>query len=125
MHSFSGDWDYAAACLDVGFLLSFSGLVTFAKAAELHDVARRAPRDRILTETDSPFLSPHPLRGRRNEPARVRLVAERLAELRAIALEELAEVVWRNAAGIFRLPDDDSLPAGDDGRLVGRGDYQR
>ena len=60
MHSFSGDWAYAEACLDVGFHLSFSGPVTFAKAAELHEVARRAPLDRILTETDSPYLSPHP-----------------------------------------------------------------
>lgn len=103
MHSFSGDWAYAEACLEVGFLLSFSGPVTFAKAADLHDVARRAPIDRILTETDSPYLSPHPLRGRRNEPANVRLVAARLAELRETAPEELAAAVWRNAAAIFQL----------------------
>lgn len=106
MHSFSGDWEYAAACLEVGFMLSFSGPVTFAKALELHDAARRAPLDRILTETDSPYLSPHPLRGKRNEPARVRLVAEQLAALRGIALEDLAAAVWRNAAGIFGLPDE-------------------
>ncbi|HEX9372111.1 MAG TPA: TatD family hydrolase, partial [Roseiflexaceae bacterium] len=62
MHSFSGDWAYAKACLEVGFLLSFSGPVTFPKAADLHDVARRAPIERILTETDSPYLAPHPLR---------------------------------------------------------------
>jgi TatD DNase family protein len=101
MHSFSGDWAYAEACLEVGFLLSFSGPVTFAKAAELHDVARRAPLDRILTETDSPYLAPHPLRGKRNEPANVRLVAARLAELREIDLAELSEAVWRNAGAIF------------------------
>lgn len=106
MHSFSGDWAYAEACLEVGFMLSFSGPVTFAKAADLHEVARRAPLDRMLTETDSPYLSPHPLRGKRNEPARVRLVAERLAALREITLEELAGAVWRNAAAIFGLPDD-------------------
>lgn len=105
MHSFSGDWDYAAACLEVGFLLSFSGPVTFARATELHEVARRAPLDRILTETDSPYLSPHPLRGRRNEPARVRLVAEQLAALRGLALEPLAAAVWRNAAAVFGLPE--------------------
>lgn len=107
MHSFSGGWEYAQACLEIGFLLSFSGPVTFAKAAELHEVARRAPLDRILTETDSPYLSPHPLRGKRNEPANVRLVAERLAQLREISLAELADAVWNNASAIFRLPPAD------------------
>jgi TatD DNase family protein len=103
MHSFSGDWAYAEACLEVGFLLSFSGPVTFAKAAELHEVARRTPAERILTETDSPYLAPHPLRGKRNQPANVRLVAERLAALRGVALEEVAEMVWKNAAEVFSL----------------------
>jgi TatD DNase family protein len=103
MHSFSGDWDYAAACLEVGFHLSFSGPLTFAKAAELHDVARRAPLDRLLTETDSPYLAPHPLRGKRNEPANVRLVAERLAALRELELAALAAALWRNASDIFGL----------------------
>jgi TatD DNase family protein len=101
MHSFSGDWDYAAACLDVGFMLSFSGPVTFKKAHDLHEVARRAPLDSILVETDCPYLSPHPQRGKRNEPARVRLVAERVADLRGLPLEELAAAVWSNAARIF------------------------
>jgi TatD DNase family protein len=114
MHSFSGGWDYAAACLEIGFLLSFSGPVTFAKATELHEVARRAPLDRILTETDSPYLSPHPLRGRRNEPANVRLVAERLAELRGLALEQLAEAVWRNAVAIFGLSVQANSGSGDE-----------
>lgn len=101
MHSFSGDWDYAAACLEIGFSLSFSGPVTFTKALELHDVARRAPLDRILTETDCPYLAPHPMRGRRNEPAHVRLVAERLAMLRDMPLDELTAAVWHNAAALF------------------------
>jgi TatD DNase family protein len=103
MHSFSGEWAYAEACLEVGFMLSFSGPLTFSKAQELHDVARRAPLDRILTETDSPYLSPNPLRGRRNEPANVRLVAERLALLREIELADLAAAVWDNASQILRL----------------------
>jgi TatD DNase family protein len=102
MHSFSGDWPYAEACLALGFLLSFSGPVTFAKASELHEVARRAPLDQILTETDSPYLAPHPLRGKRNEPANVRLIAERLAALREIELDALARAVWDNADRIFR-----------------------
>jgi TatD DNase family protein len=101
MHSFSGDWAYAEACLEVGFMLSLSGPVTFRSAHDLHEVARRAPLDRILTETDSPYLAPHPLRGRRNEPANVRIIAERLAALREITLGELAQAVWRNAASIF------------------------
>ena len=105
MHSFSGDWAYAAACLDVGFYLSFSGPVTFAKATELHEVARRAPLDRMLTETDSPYLAPHPRRGRRNEPAHARIVAERLAELRELPVAALSAAVWQNACTIFQLPD--------------------
>jgi TatD DNase family protein len=102
MHSFSGDWAYAEACLDVGFHLSFSGPVTFAKATDLHDVARRAPLERLLTETDCPYLAPHPLRGKRNEPANVRLVAERLASLREIELAQLADTVWHSANNLFR-----------------------
>lgn len=102
MHSFSGDWRYAAACLEVGFYLSFSGPITFPKAAELHEVARRAPLDRILTETDSPYLAPHPKRSQRNEPAYVRLVAERLAVLRNLSLDDLGAAVWHNAARLFR-----------------------
>lgn len=101
MHSFSGDWDYAAACLEIGFMLSLAGPLTYKKATELHEVARRAPLDRLLTETDSPYLSPHPLRGRRNEPARVRLVAERLAALRGTSLDAVAAAVWQNAANLF------------------------
>lgn len=101
LHSFSGNWDYARACLDLGFLLSFSGPVTFARAHDLHDVARRMPLERMLTETDSPYLSPHPHRGQRNEPARVRLVAERLACLRDMPLPDLAAAVWANAYTVF------------------------
>lgn len=101
MHSFSGDWAFATACLELGCMLSFSGPVTFAKAVELHEVARRAPLDRLLTETDSPYLAPHPYRGKRNEPAYVRLVAERLASLRGQPLEHVAAQVWANAERIF------------------------
>lgn len=101
MHSFSGDWTYAEACLELGCMLSLSGPVTFPRAAELHEVARRAPLERLLTETDSPYLSPHPFRGQRNEPARVRLVAERIAALRGESLQAIADQVWVNAATIF------------------------
>ena len=101
MHSFSGDWAYAEACLAVGFMLSFSGPLTFSKATELHAVARRAPLERLLVETDSPYLTPHPFRGQRNEPARVRLVAERLAALRGEPFEAVAAQLWANAERIF------------------------
>jgi TatD DNase family protein len=103
MHSFSGDWTYAEACLEAGFLLSFSGPVTFAKAAALHEVVRRVPAESMLTETDSPFLAPHPRRGKRNEPAYVRLVVEQLAHLRNQTSEIIAETVWVNAERIFQL----------------------
>jgi TatD DNase family protein len=101
MHSFSGDWAYAEACLELGFILSFSGPVTFTKAVALHEVAKRVPANRILTETDSPYLAPHPRRGTRNEPANVRLVAEQLAHLRGISLEAIAAIVWENAEVVF------------------------
>lgn len=101
MHAFSGDWPYAAACLELGAYLSFAGPVTFAKAVELYDVVQRAPLERILIETDCPYLSPHPFRGKRNEPARVRLIAERIAELRGIPVEDVARIVWANAERVF------------------------
>jgi len=103
MHSFSGDWAYAEACLDVGFLLSLSGPLTFSKATALHEVARRAPLDRLLIETDSPYLAPHPHRGKRNEPAYVGLIAARLAVLRQQPLAEVAAAVWRNAEALLRI----------------------
>ena len=101
MHSFSGNWAYAEACLEVGFYLSFSGPLTFKKATELHDVARRAPLDRIVVETDAPYLTPHPFRGKRNEPAHVRYVAEALATLRGVAFAEIAQALAANTAQLF------------------------
>lgn len=102
MHSFSGDWAYAEVCLDIGFDLSFSGPLTFRKAAELHEVARRAPLDRVLTETDSPYLTPHPYRGKRNEPAYVGYVLRQFAALRSMSEADAAAAVWANAERLFR-----------------------
>jgi TatD DNase family protein len=102
MHSFSGDEAYAHACLDVGFYLSFSGPVTYSKATDHHAVARSMPLDRLLIETDSPYLTPNPHRGKRNEPAYVRFVAARIAELRSIPLATLAAAVWQNAERLFQ-----------------------
>jgi TatD DNase family protein len=101
MHSFSGDWAYAAACLDVGFDLSLAGPLTFRKATDLHEVARRAPLERLLTETDSPYLTPHPHRGKRNEPAYVQYVLAHLAALRGEPESVVAEAVWANAERLF------------------------
>lgn len=101
MHSFSGDWAYAEACLELGAYLSLSGPVTFPKATDLHDVARRMPLERLLIETDCPYLSPHPFRGKRNEPARVALIAERIAGLRGVPINEIADATWANAHRAF------------------------
>ena len=106
MHSFSGDWAFAEACLEVGFWLSFSGPLTFKKAHELHEVAQRVPLERVLCETDCPYLSPHPLRGQRNQPAHVALVSAKLAELRNQDHAEIAATLWANAETFFRFQRD-------------------
>lgn len=104
LHSFSADWVTARAALDLGFYLGFTGPLTYKKADELREVAKRAPLDRIVIETDAPFLPPQLFRGRRNEPAYVRAVAERLAELRGLSFSEIAQVTTENAARLFHLP---------------------
>lgn len=105
MHSFSGDWEYAQACLDLGFYLSFSGPLTYKKATDIQAVVRAMPLDRMLSETDSPYLAPHPLRGSRNEPANVRLVVEQIAALRQQPIELIALAIRANAARLFRLEE--------------------
>ena len=104
MHCFSGDVDIARRCLDLGLYLSLAGPVTYRNARALPDVARFAPRDRLVLETDCPFLPPHPHRGRRNEPAYVALTAARVAELRGEDPEALAAATADNAARLFNLP---------------------
>ena len=101
IHCFTGDQALADRCLDLGFSLSFSGIVTFRNADRLREVARRVPDDRILVETDSPFLAPVPHRGRRNEPARVMEVARLLAELRGMTVEAFDELVTGNFRRLF------------------------
>ena len=109
-HAFTGTWDDARAFLDLGLHLSFAGMVTFTNKTldALRDVAARVPLDRILVETDSPYLSPHPFRGKTNEPARVAVTARRLAEIRGLPPEEFARITTDNARGLFRLPADRS-----------------
>ena len=100
-HCFSGSWEMAKELLKKDFYLSFGGPLTFNKAAKLQDIAQKAPLDRILLETDSPYLTPHPLRGKRNEPANVKLVAEVLADLRGITVDEVAAATNRNVETLF------------------------
>jgi TatD DNase family protein len=103
IHCFSGDRAAARAYLDLGFYLSFSGIVTFKNAEEVRAAARLTPRDRLLVETDSPYLAPLPHRGRRNEPAFVVETAKKLAQVREEPFGELAQVTTENAARLFGL----------------------
>ncbi len=103
MHSFTGDGPTAEACLAMGLCISFAGMVTYKNAADLRAVAARMPLDRLLVETDSPYLSPVPLRGRRNEPAHVVHTAACLAQVQGIDVAVLAEQTTRNARALFGL----------------------
>lgn len=103
MHSFSGDEKWAKKFLDLGMHLSFSGVVTFKKAIEVQEAAKIVPIDRLLVETDAPYLAPVPYRGKRNEPGYTRYVVEKIAELREMAVEEVAFQTRKNAANLFRL----------------------
>lgn len=103
MHCFSGDAAFARLMIEKGFYISFAGNVTFKKAENLHEAARETPLERILVETDSPFLSPVPFRGKPNEPARVAHVVEKIAELKGISYGDVAEATTRNAQTVFGL----------------------
>lgn len=106
MHCFSGTPEEAEQCLALGpqVYISIAGPVTFAKAFERHEVARRVSLDRLLTETDCPFLTPHPFRGRRNEPARVKFVAQKIADLKGISYEEVTQQTGKNVQSLFNIP---------------------
>jgi TatD DNase family protein len=102
LHCFTGNHALAAAGLDLGFYISLAGILTFPRAEELRDTVRRVPLDRLLTETDSPFLAPVPHRGRRNEPAYVARVVETLADLHAVAPADMAARTAANFHTLFR-----------------------
>lgn len=102
MHCFTEDWDTAKAALDLGFYISFSGIVTFKNAVELQSVAQKVPMDRILIETDAPYLAPVPHRGKPNEPAFVRHVAEFIAQLRGISVETIGAQTTQNFYKLFK-----------------------
>jgi TatD DNase family protein len=101
MHCFTETWETARAALDMNFYISFSGIVTFRSAGNLREVARRVPADRLLVETDAPYLAPVPFRGKTNEPSYVRYVAECLAELRGESVETIADLTTRNFFRLF------------------------
>jgi TatD DNase family protein len=102
-HCFSGDAWLAKDALDLGFYLSFSGVITFQNATMLREIVKIVPLDHILVETDSPYLTPAPHRGKRNEPAYVRQVAEKIAEIHGIDIEKIEEATTQNAKRLFRI----------------------
>ena len=105
IHCFTGGPDEAQICLGLGAWLSFSGIVTFPGAPEVLAAATICPLDRLLIETDSPFLAPVPHRGKPNRPALVPVVGTAIADARAIPVEDVAEVTWKNAESVYRLPE--------------------
>jgi TatD DNase family protein len=103
MHCFAEDWETAQQAMDLGFYISFSGIITFKNAEELRDVARRVPEENMLIETDSPYLAPVPHRGKMNHPAYVRHVAEKLAEVRELSVDTVADITTDNFNRLFNL----------------------
>jgi TatD DNase family protein len=103
LHCFTEDWDTAKAALDLGFYISFSGIMTFRNADALRDVVRKIPLERLLIETDSPYLAPVPYRGKTNQPAYVAAVAQAIAELRAVDIATLAAITSQNFRTLFPL----------------------
>ncbi|MBT3204332.1 MAG: TatD family hydrolase [Gammaproteobacteria bacterium] len=103
MHCFTEDWEMAKQSIDLGFYISISGIVTFKQAENVREMAAKIPDDRLLIETDSPWLAPVPFRGKTNFPGHVRLVAEKLAEIRGTDIETIAELTTQNARDLFKL----------------------
>ena len=105
-HCFSGDYDMAKFCMDLGFFISIPGTITFKNGSELREVIKKIPLDRILVETDCPFLTPMPFRGKRNEPAYVKITALKLAEVKGLPFDKVARITSRNAKRAFRLDEE-------------------
>jgi TatD DNase family protein len=105
LHCFTGEWHHAKRAMDCGFLISFAGNITFPKAQPIRDVAVKVPLDRMLVETDAPFLAPVPNRGKRNEPAWVAEVAEKLAEIRNVPVDEIASRTTENFYQFFSMAE--------------------
>lgn len=103
IHCFSGDWEMAQSCLEMGFYISIPGTVTFKGSDAYSAMVRKVPTERLLVETDCPFLTPHPFRGKRNEPAHVRYVAEKVSKIKDIDAAKLGEITAHNAIDLFGL----------------------
>lgn len=101
LHCFTEDWEMAKKALDLGFYISFSGIVTFKNAKQVQEVAQKVPDDRFLIETDSPYLAPVPKRGKPNYPNYVKYVAEKMAELRGIPVSKVADISATNYDTLF------------------------
>lgn len=105
MHCFSGSVEVAKECIDMNFYISLGGPVTFKNAKRPKEVAEAIPMERLLVETDCPFLAPHPNRGKRNEPSYVTLVAEKVAEIKGISVEEVSQETTKNAFKLFKISE--------------------
>lgn len=103
LHCFTEDWTMAKRALDIGFYISISGIITFRNAEELRDVVRKVPLDRLLVETDSPYLAPIPYRGKPNQPAYVRETCEYVATLKGVSTEEFARITTENVQNLFKI----------------------
>ncbi len=106
LHCFSGDYDMAKSCMDLGLFISIPGTITYKNSSGLRKVVKEIPLDRILVETDCPFLAPMPYRGRRNEPAYVKITASKLAEVKGLSFDEVARITSKNAKTVFRLDEE-------------------
>lgn len=104
MHCFTENWEVAQAAIELGFYISFSGIVTFKNATQIKDVAQRVPLERMLIETDSPYLAPVPYRGKLNQPSYVKHVAEEIALLRRISVDEVGSATSKNFLRLFHVP---------------------
>jgi len=103
IHCFSGDYEMAKACMEMGFCISIPGSITFKNAEGFREIVKRIPLESLLIETDAPFITPEPFRGKRNEPGYVRYTAQKVAEVKKISFEKVAEVTTENALRVYRL----------------------
>jgi len=105
LHCFTGNWGQAKSALDMGFMISFAGNVTFPKAQQIRDAALEVPLDRMFIETDCPYLAPIPYRGKRNEPAFVKETARKIGELRGLSMEEIGDRTSQNFYNFFKIAE--------------------
>ncbi len=103
IHCFSGDYEMAKACMDMGFCISIPGSITFKNTERFREIVKRLPLDALLVETDAPFITPEPFRGKRNEPSYVRYTAQKVAEIKKVSFEKVAEVTTENALRVYKM----------------------